>query len=232
MKSLRIFIILISLLLLTACAVQKPSDTIPSTISTEVETSVTEVTEPEILWNCEQAMIEGFLVMRDGDVLHNQGNWFAFLESAKAGEPAEICVMDFTYTENGSVYNRYDLSHDGKQYVLQYEKDGELVTEHASDLTYTEGELDGALEPYDRYQRYTFNDLVLYQDLIAEPDYTGVTEIRLHEKEGHPPVRIYSDSASVEAVLDLLKGAEYLPVEPDYMYCMKLIMNNAEGTSL
>lgn len=227
-------ILVLAALLLSSCANEKPEDTVPTETQVMTETAAVLATEPEQqLISQEMAMIEGFLVMQDGDVRHNQRNWHDFMEITGAGVASGFSVIHYSYGETGLSQIRYDLSYDGSQYTVQYQKDGETITESGTELIFSAGELDGGMEPYDRYERYYLNDIMLYQDLIAEPDFNGVTEIYLHAKEGEPPVQVYSDEASVNAILDLLSNADYVPYDPlDYLYCMKLLMTNAEGKEL
>ena len=216
-------------LLLTACAKESPVMT-NAPVETEVAITVPAETEMVYPLSQEMAMLEGYVVMQDGDVRHNADSWFGFLEKCRAGERRAVTVVQF---ESGSEYVRYDVSFDGSDYIVSFEKDGQVVTEASQVLIIENGLCHDTAEPYDTYEAYLLNDIVLYRDMIAQPDYEGVTEIFLHAKEGEPPVESYTDSASVDALLQLLMSAEYVPVEPeDYVYGMKLIMTNRDGKEL
>lgn len=180
----------------------------------------------------EMAMIEGYVVMDDGDVRHNVKSWMDFLEQCEAGNSASVSVASFSQGESGYAYVKYDLTFDGSVYTVEYYNGQEIVRDSSAELTYSAGLLESSEEPYDSYERYDLNGLILYQDLIAEPDFEGVTEIFLHAKEGEPALRSYSGD-TLQPVLELLWNAEYLSCEPaDYMYCMKLIMENRNGKEL
>lgn len=186
----------------------------------------TQSTVQPTLYSQEMAMLEGFVVMQDGDVRHNAGSWFAFLEKAQAGESCAVTVVQFTQ----EAYIRYDIDYDGHDYTVTFEKDGQTVSEASQVLVIDSGLCSDSAEPYDYFESYLLNDIVLYRDRIAQPDYEGVTEIFLHTKEGEPPIRSYTESAELEAILQLLMMAEYAPVEPEeYIYGMKLLMTNRDG---
>lgn len=178
----------------------------------------------------EMAMLEGYVVMQDGDVHHNVAAWMTFLEQCEAGGTATVTVVQFTQGETGSDYIRYDLSFDGDDYAVSFEKDGKTITETSQVLIIDTGLCDDTLEPYDSYVQYSLNDIILYRDLIAVPDYEGVTEIFLHAKEGEPALETYTDPEAVDGILQLLMTADYIPAEPEnYVYGMKLLMTNRDG---
>lgn len=107
------------------------------------------------------------------------------------------------------------------------------MTESAEMLILEKGTYDDTMEPYDCYEAYTLNDVVLYCDKIAEPDFEGVKEIYLHAKEGDPPIKSYCTVEKVDPVLQLLMGARWMAAEPtDYVYGMKLLMTNRDGKEL
>lgn len=226
--------LLVLTLLLTGCSNSEPVETVPGQTTAVTETTIPTETEPERQQiSQEMAMLEGYVVMEDMDVRHNQQNWFIFLEQTRAGESAEISIINYFYTENGWSQSRYDLFFDGTLYTVKFMSNEEELTVSAEEIIEYIGTLDDFVEPYDSYIRYCLSDLVLYQDLIAEPNFEGVNEIALHSKEGEPPVQVYADENAVNAILALLSNAEYLPCEPsDYLYCMKLIVTNAEDKEL
>ena len=222
----------VCLMLLSGCAgdveeTTAPTETGPSETVMEIPETV-----PEMVLSHEIAMLEGYVVMDEGDVRHNAGSWRAFLEECEIGKPAAITVVDFTLEESGYTYVKYDLSFDGSMYAVEYEKDGEVVTDSAFRLDYAIGKLDDTAEPYDSYEQYSINGVTVYKDLIAEPYFEGVTEIFLHAKEGEPAISSYSGE-SLQGILELLWTAEYVPSEPEnYVYGMKLLMINRDGQEL
>lgn len=225
----KLAVILCTMLFLTACA-KEPLTMTTVLAETEMPVTVPSETEIEYPLSQEMAMLEGYVVMQDGDVRHNAGSWFDFLEKSRAGEPCAVTVVQFAFE---SEYVRYDVSFDNNTYSVSFEKDGEPVTEISQVLVIDHGLCQDTEEPYDSYEAYLLNDILLYRDLIAQPDYEGVTEIFLHAKEGDPPVKSYQDAESVESILRLLMAAEYVSVEPEnYIYGMKLLMTNRDGKEL
>lgn len=229
----KVFACVLAAALLCGCAAQKSAPADP----VEVETTVPAVTEiPETqesrnseIFSQEMAMIEGYVVMQDGDVRHNAGSWFAFLE----GKTGSVTVMQYTQTDAGTDCVRYDVAFDGTDYKVTFEKDGQTVTEVSQVIAMDSGPCEETQEPFDSYVEYTLNDFVLYRDLIAEPDFEGVKDIFLHAKESQPPVKAYRSIEEIDPILQLLMTAEYLPVEPEtYMYGMKLLMTNRDGMEL
>lgn len=203
----------------------------------------------------EQAMLDGCVVLQDGDVRHNQRTWIDFAEASGRGEPASVCVVQYSQSETGASYIRYDVSYDGETYHLNCLKDGEYITQTYRHLIRTSGALDDSWEPYDSYERYVLADVqdlmpqdmgsdsveynsaqmsvVLYEDLAAEPNFDGVTEIFLHMKQSNPPLKIYDNSAEVNAILGLLQHAQPMSSEPDtYLLLIKLIMYQADGNEI
>ena len=239
----KVFACVLAAALLCGCAVQKSAPTDP----VEVETTVPAVTEiPETqesrnseIFSQEMAMIEGYVVMQDGDVRHNQRNWFDFVKSCENGEPASVKVAHYAFADTGMSNIVYNLEYDGNLYTVSYTLDGEIQTEQFSHLVFSWKNFDDTMAPYDVCQRYTLSNtdewapgLVIYEDLIANPDFDGVAEIRLHAKESQPPVKIYT-GPEVEAILSVLDSASYLACPPEqYAYCMKLIMVNGAGNEI
>lgn len=224
----KMIVLLGVILFLTACAKEPQTMT---TIPAETELPVS-TAEPEAEYplSQEMALLEGYVVMQDGDVRHNAGSWFDFLEKCRAGENCAVTVVQF---ESDSECTRYDVGFDGNDYMVSFEKDGQVVMEVSQVLVIENGLCHDTAEPYDLYEAYLLNDIVLYRDLIAQPDFEGVAEIFLHAKEGEPPVRSYTKPASVEPLLQLLMTAKYASVEPEnYVYGMKLIMTNRDGKEL
>lgn len=231
MKKLLIF--LLAALLLAGCGPQEPM-TVETEASDTAPTVVTEISETQepgnsTFFSQEMAMLEGYVVMQDGDVRHNAGSWFSFLN----GETDSVTVMQYTWTDAGSACVRYDLAFDGTDYTVSFEKDGQTVKEASQVIQHKTGTCDETQEPYDSYVAYTLNDIVLYRDLIAEPDFEGVKEIHLHAKESEPPVKVYQGTDEMDPILQLLMTAEYMPVDPEnYIYGMKLLMTNRDGKEL
>jgi len=203
-------------------------------LSTEsvTEPETTEQTQPEMILSHEIAMLEGYVVMDEGDVRHNTDIWVKFLDTSEAGNAASVTVVSFFLKDTGYDYIKYDLNFDGNVYTVEYERNGAVVRESAHELVYSTGALDPSNEPYDSFEQYALNDVVIYTDLIAEPEFEGVKEIFLHDKEGNPPIQVYTGD-SLQPILDLLWTAKYVSCEPEnYAYGMKLLMTNRDGKEL
>lgn len=227
----KLLVCLLAFLMLAGCAAREPEPTesAETTVSVETEIPETEGLQNSEIFSQEMAMLEGYVVMQDGDVRHNAGSWFAFLK----GETGTVTVMQYTRTEAGSSCIRYDLSFDGTDYILTFRRDGETVTEKSQVLVIDSGRCAETEAPYDTYEAYFLNDILIYKDLIAQPDFEGVKEIFLHEKEGEPPVKSFRSVEETDPILQLLMTAEYLPAEPEtYGYGMKLLMTNRDGKEL
>ena len=230
MKKILIFLCL--LLLLTGCRNEDIVPTVSGSVEHVTESASTEQPQTSVILSHELAMLEGYVVMDEGDVRHNAGNWVKFLDACEAGDHASVTVVSFVLKDAGYTYTKYDLTFDGSIYTVVYEKDGELFRESAPELVYGTGRLEESREPYDSYEQYALNDVIVYTDLIAEPDFEGVSEIHLHAKEGEPPVKTFTED-SMQPVLELLWEADYVAAEPeDYIYGMKLLMTNRDGKEL
>lgn len=224
----RLCCILCLLVLMTGCGTNQPP------LATESVTIPvqTEQTQPETILSHELAMLEGYVVMDEGDVRHNTNIWVKFLDACEAGNAASVTVVSFFLADSGYDYVKYDLTFDGSIYTVEYEKNGEAIREAASELVYSTGMLEPSDEPYDSFEQYALNDVVIYTDLIAEPEFEGVKEIYLHDKDGNPPINTYMDD-SLQPILELLWTAKYVACEPEnYVYGMKLLMTNRDGKEL
>ena len=228
----RVCCFLCMLLLLTGCAANQPVSEPPTTAQPATEYIPTQATEAQAILSHEIAMLEGYVVMDGGDVRHNAGSWVNFLNTCAAGEHASVSVVSFTLEADGYTYVKYDLTFDGSMYAVEYVRDGVLLKETAAELVYSTGRLESSDEPYDAYEQYSLNNVIVYTDLIAEPEFEGVNEIFLHAKEGEPPVNTYTGD-DMQPILELLWNADYVPAEPEnYAYGMKLLMSNRDGKEL
>ena len=234
--------VLLFLALLTGCQKTEQTETtapqIETTYATEATETVATAPVPVQKWiSQEQAMLEGFVVIQDGDVRHNQNRWQLYMETVERKEPASITVIHFLRTDAGWEQIRYDISFDGNVHHLTCTEKGEKTEKTYTQLLKQQISLDESREPYDSAIRYLLanNDIgdMLFEDLIAETELDGVTEIAFHLKEGEPALETFTDSAQVDAVLSLLNHAEYLSGDPEsYYYGAKLIMINGKCEQL
>lgn len=211
--------------------------TYPTELPQEETNAPTQSIEKREWYSQEQAMIDGCLVMQDGDVTHNQSNWMRFMEAVQRGEPAQIKAAHYFRGEEGFSYRTYDIAFDGDVFTVSCKEDAGESLRVYSALQQMEGALDETWEPYDSFLRFTLSNetenLIIYEDLIAEPDYSGVQQIAFHLKEGEPPLISYEDEASVAGILKLLTSAAYTTCPPeDYILGVKLIMTNGSGKEL
>lgn len=228
----RVCCFLCLLLLLTGCAANQPVSEPPTTAQPATEDIPVRATEEQTILSHEIAMLEGYVVMDEGDVRHNAGSWVNFLNACAAGEQASVSVVSFNFEADGYTYVKYDLTFDGSMYAVEYVRDGNLLKETADELVHTAVRLEKPEGPYDAYEQYSLNDVIIYTDLIAEPEFEGVNEIFLHAKEGEPPVNTYTGD-DLQPILELLWNADYVPAEPEnYAYGMKLLMSNRDGKEL
>ena len=232
MKRLCTVALVLLALLLAGCS---PAEMLTPTVATfTTEPSwEPEENQPEAEWiSQEQAMLAGWLVTERGDVRHNQQKWQDFLEKCDRGEAASIRTI--RYWDDGT-QSLYDVSYDGREYTVTVRIHGETATLICTDYLWESGELGPEEEPYDRFLRCSLTGtetIILYEDLIAEPDYSGITAINLHLKEGEPPL-LSCEGENCNRILELLIGAEYMMCPPEeYLLGVKLIFPRGEGEEL
>lgn len=241
MKHKSCILILLIFLLLVGCS-PAPAES-PSAEETAPETTEAVPQYPAL--SQEQAMIEGYVVMVDGDVRHNQHNFITFEETARQGIPVSVKLAHYNQGENGTECILYDLAFDGTNYLLT--TGGETYS--FSDLSSgtfihkKPKELSPYPEPYNAAEIYRlFNDdnlnklegIEIYKDLTVHPDLTGITEVGLYLKEGDPPLKTFTGD-DAKTVVNFLEYAitRYLSAPPtQYLYGAKLIMVNGEGQEL
>ena len=105
------------------------------------------------LYSGEQAMIDGCLVTRDGEVSENLAVLKEFVETASRGEPAFIRIVNWYYGEE-SHYTAEDLSFDGSQYILEWIEDGRRQSRSYRYLKHYSGEKERENMAYDAYEHY------------------------------------------------------------------------------
>ena len=243
-RTISCFVAIVSLaVLLSGCIHSEVPSPQPVETSLPAEISVPPVTESIAvsLPSQEQAMIEGYVVMQDGDVRHNQHIWEAFWDAVENGS-ASVKLAHFTFQESGNICTVYDLHYTGTEYQLTItDNNGSRAETYLYAYKANGGSLDENQEPYDRWIQYYLTNteleiddssIMLYQDLIADPDYSGVSLINLYLKEGEPPLKVFSEEAAVASILDLLSNAEYVNPPLEYLYGVKLIMVNENDQEL
>lgn len=189
------------------------------------------------VYSQEQAMIDGFVVMQDGDILHNQANWMNFVELTQAGTDCSITVMHYVHGQQGFTYTRYDITFEEGVYFVNILADERQTTCMYEGLERTEGRFGADQEPYDSYIRYTFvkgtdtGDMVIFEDKIAQPELTGsITMAALILKEGEPELAIYEEPEVLGGLMELVNSAEYMLIPPDdYLFGVKLVFLDEAG---
>lgn len=105
------------------------------------------------LYSGEQAMIDGCLVTRDGEVSENLAVLIDFIETTSRGEPAFIRIVNWYYGEE-SHYTAEDLTFDGSQYILEWIEDGRRQSRSYRYLKHFSGEKERENMAYDAYEHY------------------------------------------------------------------------------
>lgn len=244
MKRKPYILILIVLLLLLAGCSPAPAET-PTTESTPPESAEAAPQQPPL--SQEQAMLEGYVVMVDGDVRYNQQNFITFEDTAKQGIPVSVKLAHYNQGETGTECILYDLAFDGTNYLLTTGGETYSYSGLSNGGIYTHRdpkELCPYPEPYNSAQKYILTNenyqngeaepIEIYQDLIVMPDLTGITEVGLYLKEGDPPLKTYTGEEA-QTVVNFFEYVtmRYLSAPPtQYLYGAKLIMVNGEGQEL
>lgn len=107
---------------------------------------------PEI-YSGEQAMIDGCLVTRDGEVSENLAVLKDFVETTSRGKPAFIRIVNWYYGEE-SHYTAEDLTFDGSHYILEWIEDGRRQSRSYRYLKHFSGEKERENMAYDAYEHY------------------------------------------------------------------------------
>lgn len=129
----------------------------------------------------QQAKKDGCVVMENGDVTFGQQKWQSFVKAAEEGKNASVklayyytlepesCSKQYyeAYKEDYPVLYSYELTYDGKSYIL-HGKEGD--TEYIKSYQYLIHDTGDKLSPYADYDSYvqyvlTNDDTVTYQDI-------------------------------------------------------------------
>ena len=195
----------------------------------------------ETLYNQEQAMMDGCVVIQDFDVLYNQDSWQNFVELTEAGAETAVTVVHYTEEESETTYIRYGVIFDGSVYTLKITSGEQQLTHTFTGLERKSGKYDIWTNGRDRYIYYALTggmdtpDVLIYNDGITTPPLSEANSFDFHLKEGEPPLAVYEDPAEVEAIVNLLEQAEYMEVPPSgYVLGVSLFfeMQNGEKAKL
>ena len=108
-------------------------------------------------YNSEQAMIDGCVVMKDGDAQSGQELFDKFYESVLDGTPGSIRVADFSSEERFAIQVS-DILYDGEDFTWQAVTDGQLYERHYRYLYHFSGEPESPNASYDAYDAYVLTD--------------------------------------------------------------------------
>ena len=193
-------------------------------------------------YGAEQAMIDGCVVMRDGDVSHNQEIWQEFLDTVNAGKQAYVRTAEYHYYPEISQVTHYvyDIRFDGNVYSVEGILNGEKFRKEYQFLLTFLGQASNESQDYDSYIRYVLSNepyetwekangitmdgsikserlpQVVYTDLIYEtkrPQLPANPAQAVLEFNGTQLVSI-TDFDRLEKIWILFQEAEYLGYEP------------------
>ena len=193
-------------------------------------------------YGAEQAMIDGCVVLRDGDVSHNQEVWQAFLDTVNAGQQAYVRTAEYHYHPELSQVTQYvyDIRFDGNVYSVEGILNGEKFRKEYQYLLTFLGQASNESQDYDSYIRYVLSNepyetwekangitmdgsikserlpQVVYTDLIYEtkrPQLPANPAQAVLEFNGTQLVSI-TDFDRLEKIWILFQEAEYLGYEP------------------
>lgn len=108
-------------------------------------------------YNTEQAMIDGCVVMRDGDAQSGQDLFYDFSETVMVGKPAQIRIAYFSSNE-GFALQVSDILYDGEDFTLQSIEDGQLYERNYQYLYHYNGEPKEITATYDNFNAYVLTD--------------------------------------------------------------------------
>ena len=193
-------------------------------------------------YGAEQAMIDGCVVMRDGDVSHNQEIWQEFLDTVNAGQQAYVRTAEYHYYPEISQVTHYvyDIRFDGNVYSVEGFLNGEKFRKEYQYLLTFLGQASNESHDYDSYIRYVLSNepyetwekangitmdgsikserlpQVVYTDLIYEtnrPQLPANPAQAVLEFNGTQLVTT-TDFDRLEKIWILFQEAEYLGYEP------------------
>lgn len=193
-------------------------------------------------YGAEQAMIDGCVVLRDGDVSHNQEVWQAFLDTVNAGQQAYVRTAEYHYHPELSLVTQYvyDIRFDGNVYSVEGILNGEKFRKEYQYLLTFLGQASNESHDYDSYIRYVLSNepyetwekangitmdgsikserlpQVVYTDLIYEtkrPQLPANPVEATLECKGFPVVKV-TDFDRLEKLWILFEDAEFLGYEP------------------
>ena len=108
-------------------------------------------------YNSEQAMIDGCVIMKDGDAQSGQNLFYDFSETAFVGKPASIRIADFSSEERFAIQVS-DILYDGESFTWRAIADGQLREQHYKYLYHFNGEPKEITATYDNFNAYVLTN--------------------------------------------------------------------------
>lgn len=193
---------------------------------------------PEV-YGAEQAMIDGCLVLRDGEAMENIESFREFAARCNRGEAGFFRIVNWYYGDNPH-YTVFDLNYDGHTYTISWLEDGRRQSADFRYLKHFTGEKEQENMAYDAYEYYVlvndndvtwleiwdglissqhggaidhmtiFSDYIYYPDTVEIPADLVQAELVYQDLE----LVTVTDPAQLRNIHALFANAEILGYEP------------------
>ncbi len=104
-------------------------------------------------YNSEQAMIDGCVIMKDGDAQSGQNLFYDFSETVMVGKPAQIRIAYFSSDERFAIQVA-DVIYDGESFTWRAVEAGQLYERHYKYLYHYNGEPKEITATYDNFNAH------------------------------------------------------------------------------
>ena len=108
-------------------------------------------------YNSEQAMIDGCVIMKDGDAQSGENLFYDFSETVMVGKPAQIRIAYFSSDERFAIQVA-DVIYDGESFTWRAFEAGQLYERHYKYLYHFNGEPKEITATYDNFNAYVLTD--------------------------------------------------------------------------
>ena len=190
-------------------------------------------------YGAEQAMIDGCLILRDGDAMDNIPAFREFAQECSRGEAGFFRIGNWYYGDNPH-HIFFDLSYDGFVYTLSWLEDGMRKSADFQYMKHFTGPKEADTLPYDAYEYYVLvNDsslgwrdiwvdrtdssfggsidhMVVFADYIYYPDLVEIPEKLVRAELTYEDLELVTvtDPQALEGIRSLFADAEFLGFEP------------------